>query len=527
MNLFNVKKHNLDSVTQHLTKALGIKMHNSTISKCLREHPDYPSILSLSDCLKDWKIPNKAYRFIKTDYNLTNLSLPFIAHLEEHGGKFVLIHNIDEENITFSDEQKKSTTISNKKFFENWDGIIVHAQKGPQSGEINYFENALKYFFQVLVLPSVLILFSLLFIVAFSTLLPALYPAVLSVTKLIGLLVSIFLLMQTINAENPFIKNLCGLGGKNDCNAILNSRAAKLTDWLSWSEIGFFYFSGTLLLLLINPSSMWLIMVLNLFSLPYTIYSFSYQYKVKKWCVLCCSIQVVLISEFVCAVIFGNWNWNAYTIINSQLYLVIICLLSPIIIWSFLKQYFLSTAQLKPLKRELNQFKFNNELFKNALSNQPIYNIDDDLMPIVLGNELADITITMVTNPNCTPCSVAHKGLTKLLESRSDIKIKLIFFTSDSEDERAKVARHLTTLAFFRSKTIAEEALNDWYKTFMKYENWQIKYPIEYKIEVEQAVNKQREWCDLADIDSTPTFFINGQKLPDPYKLDDVKYLLS
>ncbi|MEZ4900630.1 MAG: hypothetical protein R2822_02145 [Spirosomataceae bacterium] len=31
---------------------------------------------------------------------------------------------------------------------------------------------------------------------------------------------------------------------KTDCNHILTSPAAKITPWLGWSEVGFFYFMG-------------------------------------------------------------------------------------------------------------------------------------------------------------------------------------------------------------------------------------------------------------------------------------------
>jgi hypothetical protein len=38
---------------------------------------------------------------------------------------------------------------------------------------------------------------------------------------------------------------------------------------------------------------------------------------------------------------------------------------------------------------------------------------------------------------------------------------------------------------------------------------------------------KQKEWCDMAEIAFTPTILVNGYKLPEPYRLDDPKYLIN
>lgn len=79
---------------------------------------------------------------------------------------------------------------------------------------------------------------------------------VLLTTKFIGSIISGLLLWQSIDKNNPFIQTLCQAGGKmSDCNNILSSKAAQFTDWLSWSEIGFFYFASSFLALIINPLS--------------------------------------------------------------------------------------------------------------------------------------------------------------------------------------------------------------------------------------------------------------------------------
>jgi len=41
-------------------KLLDVKVNNSTVDETLQNHPDWPSLLSISDALSKWNIPNAA-----------------------------------------------------------------------------------------------------------------------------------------------------------------------------------------------------------------------------------------------------------------------------------------------------------------------------------------------------------------------------------------------------------------------------------------------------------------------------------
>ena len=139
------------------------------------------------------------------------------------------------------------------------------------------------------------------------------------------------------------IQVLCQPGSKRDCNAILSSKAAKVFEGLTWSEVGFFYFAGTWLLLLFGGRSpfVWQILaLLNIVSLPYTVYSIYYQARVaKKWCVLCCTIQALLWLEFF--TIIGSVNKAFLAPGNTEWSVVAISLLLPVLSSSFLNEAYL------------------------------------------------------------------------------------------------------------------------------------------------------------------------------------------
>ncbi|WP_199138431.1 cysteine peptidase family C39 domain-containing protein [Pedobacter sp. ASV12] len=528
MTLFSsASQANAVAVTALFLKKLKVKFTNDGLQQVLEDHPEYPSLLAISDCLTEWHIPNQAYKIAKEDYSVEELEFPFIAHSAMNGGNFMLIHAIKNGKVTYSNEKHKQAIMPEEEFLKKWSGVVLHAEPNEESIEPNYKAQALKENFNNIKVPALLLvaLGAVLLSIDYQTL--QLNIGLVLFIKLVGLVVGVLLLMHSIDANNPLIQNLCSLGDKNNCNAILKSDAAKVTSWLSWSEVGFFYFAGSFLALLVTPASAPIIGWLNLLSLPYTVYSIGYQYKNKNWCVLCCSVQALLWLEFF--VIFFIHPTYALILTPEVVLTTAVSFLLPILAWAFVKPFLARSAQFKPLKEQLKKFKYNSELFEQVLKNQPRYAVPNELMPVVLGNPAAEIVITMVSNPFCGPCAKAHQTIDEWLSYRDDIQLKIIFTTANHDDDaRTKVSRHVSALTTLNDPKLVEKALNDWYaQSPKKYETWAEKFPISFNGEMDIVTEKQKAWCDMAEIAYTPTILINGYKLPEPYRLEDIKYLLT
>ena len=58
------------------------------------------------------------------------------------------------------------------------------------------------------------------------------------------------------------------------------------------------------------------------------------------------------------------------------------------------------------------------------------------------------------------------------------------------------------------------------------YDVFAAKYPMGSKLEEQGSkIDKMKNWCDEAEITGTPTIFINGKRLPDTYRIDELKNL--
>lgn len=130
MKLLKQKAYNLESVLRALLNRLKIKVSPTSSDRCVQEHPEFPGVLSLSDCLSEWNVENQTYRIEKSDYDPKELFFPFLAHLRENGGRFILISSIDEGKVNYGDGQLQNLVMGEDELLKRWDGIARRKNEG-------------------------------------------------------------------------------------------------------------------------------------------------------------------------------------------------------------------------------------------------------------------------------------------------------------------------------------------------------------------------------------------------------------
>ncbi|WP_299285979.1 cysteine peptidase family C39 domain-containing protein [uncultured Mucilaginibacter sp.] len=531
---------NPDEVLFNLLKLYNLSFTSETVSQELNTHPDYPSLLALNDVALNFGLHCAAYQISNED--LFDVPCPFIAYSTNQGSEFTLVTKITKDTVAvdLGNGRKK---ISLTDFKSKFTGTVLVADevnqniKSQSKLSLAKLFNSFRYFIAPLLLVLALISGLFLHFNSFNSI--TLPYVLLLLFKSAGVLVSILLLIQSIDQNNPLIQKLCGGSSKTDCNAILTSKAATVFKELSWSEVGLFYFTGTWLVLMSSHGltiMLQALAILNIVSLPYTFYSIYYQAKVaKQWCKLCCAVQALLWLEFFSLVLFSPslFNIGSFAVLSSVLLStglnLFICLALPIALWLLLKPLLLKAQQSKSLKSQLRKLKYNKEFFDQLLFVQPKYATPDENWSIVLGNVNAENIITMVSNPYCPPCAKTHQILDEWLDKRDDLQVRLVFTANNSEaDIKTPVTRHLMALNAWPEKSMIKRALHDWYgQTQKNYEAWAKVYPVALVESEYYKLDKQSIWCDMAEIKATPTFLINGYRLPELYQLNDIKYLLN
>lgn len=508
---------------------LKVPFNKRTVTNFFNTHSNHPSILSLSDLLDEYNIENAAVRIGKENFN--QIDTPFIAKTQSSEGDFCLIEKIANVNVTYLNEKDETITETLEQFYLQYSGVVLVAETTEQSAEPNYQQNKQTYFWQQFKIAA---LVSLLFALAFTSVIlrnPNTHLLIVLFLKTLGIATSILLLIQSLDTNNPFINKLCSSSSGNGCNHILNSSAAKIFKGkLSWSEIGFFYFFSTFLLLVLIPFSNTIttISICALLAFPYTFYSIIYQYKQKQWCKLCLVVQAVLLLEFIVAMLQFNTSINLTQITIPLVYLLAILLLI-FITWFTIKPLFLNTQKLIKLQKDVTQFKKDENIFTTLLHQQKQVNSIDEQYSFILGNHNANFEITFVSNPYCHPCAEAHKKLKALLQDEEkNIKLNIIFTVSSFENEpKNKVISQLIATYETKGANAAKQAMEEWYNTnFKNTDAWFSKYNNNITDSVKQTMEEHKNWCDENEVSHTPTLFINNYQYLNEYTFTDLKHFI-
>jgi uncharacterized membrane protein len=539
-----VFKTNVDDVVWEYLKHLNVPITKQSVDDILQSNPYYPSLYSISTTFDKLNVENAAYEM--NDEQLDNLQTPFAVYMSglPTGTDFVLVTSITPQTITVSNKKDKYYKLSRTVFLEHWKKIVFTAESNSKSGEKDFVKNKQqeqKRFWNKLLIASTISLVVLFFgLRSFSTSTSGFQLLVLLGLHSVGAVItSLLLLYETGNASN-FVKSVCSISKQTNCDAVLSSRGSKLFG-ISWAEYGLIYFAGGLFWLLIPPLNIDLkLCYLTLATIPvalYIPYSIYYQYKiVKQWCPLCLGVQVILALELVVSCLsfyFGSHVLihlpNGFTI--EAIVWMLIATILPVSVWFQLKSLLLNAKDYHSYKHSYKRLQYHPDLFSTILQQGKMAPEGWQNLGIIIGNPLATNTILKVCNPYCGPCAKAHSDLEEIIQHNTDYKLRIIFTAENIESSWGYLpARHLATLAQIADATLMKTALDDWYLANDKnYEVFAAKYPIEDTILTERGSNslkKMSTWCKTAEISGTPTFFINGYKLPDQYSLKELKDIL-
>ena len=395
-------------------KFLGIKVNNTTVDETMQSHPDWPSLLCVSDSLTKWNIPNGAAKIdpIKID----ELPTPFIAFTHSIQAPIAIIAEVSSDSIKkLQGNYNKPYIISKDEFFKIWDGTYLIAEPNESSGESGYKKIKINSFLRSLIPIAAILLLATVSLWSLSkniflsdienqTTVPGIFIQFL--ITIIGTGVSVLLLWYEIDQNNPLLHKVCTSIKKGNCGAILTGKASKVFSWLSWSEVGFFYYAGAILSFVFAgtylPNTVSLIALFNLMALVYPFYSIYYQWRIaKEWCIFCLTVQGLLVLGAINIFSFGLLSIKLLTIPfllqSSVLYI------TPVLIWFSIKRFILKLQEAKFNRRDYQRLKFNTEVFDTLLKKQKQIITPVDGLGIDIGNPNAGHTLVKVCNPYCGP----------------------------------------------------------------------------------------------------------------------------
>ncbi|GHV57591.1 hypothetical protein FACS1894182_06830 [Bacteroidia bacterium] len=519
------KGHNV--FTSYL-EVLKVKHTSDFSDKYFNEHPHKYNLFGISKMLSDYGVRNGGTKIENKEENLPNIELPFIAHT---GSDFVVVYKIAGDQVHYLWNGKK-ITLSIAQFIQSWSGIILLTETSPQSIEPDYQAHKKQELFG---LAQIVLLFgatglALLFACIQQAIFQNTGLILLLLINFIGIYIGYLLVLKQMKIQSTYADKICSLFSKSDCNNVLESDAARLWGVFGWSEIGLGYFVASVLLILLLPQWISFVAIINLFSLPYTFWSVWYQkFKAKQWCPLCLIVQGLLWCIFLLSLLFGFIQLPVFDGNTLGVFLFIACIYGVCILTlNLLVPKLGNNSSIEQLNQEINSIKAHEDVFTALLKRQPYYEVSLANSQILFGNPEARLFITVLTNPFCNPCAKMHKRIEKFLaDTKNDVGIQYIFSSFDSSLD---FANKYLIAAYLREDWISFlEITGNWFEKgkalkedFFKELNLNPDNP-----EVEAEFQKHENWKAKTQLRATPTILVNGYKLPDNYKIEDLRYFTN
>jgi ABC-type bacteriocin/lantibiotic exporters, contain an N-terminal double-glycine peptidase domain len=502
-------------------RLLKVKHTKSFSGRFFNEHPNKYDLFGLSSMLTDYGIENKGLRLDNKQNKLPLLNAPFIAHA---GNDFVIVTKNTPKKIDYIWRDKK-ISVKVDEFIKTWSGIVLLTESNENSGEPDYLLHRKNEYFkksaQYLLLFLSFLCVGMIYVSQQLFLNPGLSLSLF--INIIGIYVCYLLLLKQMKIEGTYADKICSLLKQGDCNNILESDSAKLFGLIGWSEIGFGYFISNIIFILFFPELIALLAIINISALPFTVWSVLYQKKVKQWCTLCLIVQGLLWGIFVVNLCAGFIALPLFDIINL---IWAGCIYSiPLLCIVLLAPKFSESTQIEDVKQELNSFKANEDFFHTLIKKQPHFHTNKEDSAILFGNPESKSRITILTNPHCTPCAKMHEKINRLLiETNSRFCIQYIF-TSFSEE--LEISSRFLISIYHEYPNQAMQIFNEWFEggknkkeeMFSKYNFNRDKFIQEFML--------HKAWREKYKLITTPVVLVNGYRLPESYKIEDLRFITN
>nr|WP_321522018.1 vitamin K epoxide reductase family protein [uncultured Macellibacteroides sp.] len=516
----------LYNISCRYLKLSAIFVDNKELKVKLYSHEYYPSLVSLTDVLTDMGIQNMA---VKTNINnLKEIEKPVLLHLGGNVSRFIIVTRIADNKIEYYKSNSKKEKKLTDDVLKDWDGVLLYIAKPKIKNQLEEILEKIKQNQFMLIFVALLALF-IPFVIKND--IGILYYLLLAV-KLIGLCFTFFLLRHDLDINSKFERHLCSLSKNISCDAVLNSSASKFLGLFKMSSISLVYFVFGIILLLgalvtgtyLNVIN--LLLFISLFSIPYIIYSLSYQmFVIKKWCLLCLSVIFSLVLENLISAYLlytGQLKLPSYIDVYIAFFVIIILILAWSYLYSKIKQI------IKAEEYEIQYFKLkkNYQIFRLILDNQPLKEIEFSSNDIILGDIKSRINITIAINVTCSPCLQVYTKLKQLLNEHPDRFSLNIRFLSKHENVDKNLVELFLISLYYLDNNLFIQAFDKW-NLEKDYSNLYSSFKMKGDSEkAHSELLRHRKWGNKLKISNTPIIFINGKELPVIYTKEDLEYFL-
>lgn len=479
-----------------------------------QSHPDFPSLFAITDTFDLLSIENVAVKIQKEQ--IIELPDTFLAVCKQD----IVLATKNGDTILIESENEGKKNLSFDDFIQDWDGIVIVIEPNETSKIVNFKTNVnwLYYGLSILALVTVSVFYN-----SFG-----ISQIILLLTSISGLVFSVFIVQEKLGVKNEMVSKFCNINPQVSCNSVISSDKGEINKWVNFSDLPVLFFGINLLSILTNPAASAIIAFLSVLSLPVIVYSIWLQkWQLKKWCMLCLTISVIVILQSAVWLFFMK---EPFVSVTSSLSTYLFSIILIVTSWLGIKPVLTDKMKAEKEVSHLKKFKRNYKVLDFLSKKVPVLDGLDKLNGLQFGNSDTDVELLIVLSPSCGYC---HKAFTESIEllNRYPEKVFLnVLFNINPEnnDNPYKIiAERLLEINYTKPELILE-AISDWHIKKIGLDKWLEKWnasPVSMK--VNHQIELQYNWCYKNEFNYTPVKIVNNRMFPSEYDISELKYFFG
>lgn len=493
-----------------LLRRVGVEVKREEFEVALCSHPDYPSLLALTETLELYGVEYAAVKMKPEDMEVNGF--PFLAHLKEKQGNYVVVTGCRQGKVEYIDDEKGKRREERAEFCNKWEGVAVYAASGRGEEESRLYSRRRMIFLAA-------VAFFVVWYFVWGGAARSLADQGYGMVKMAGLLLSCMLLFHEWGSRAGWMQKVCHFHKKSDCDKVLGSGASHLFG-VSLAEMGMVYFAGGFLYLCLG-NGIQVLLYLSVCAFPYTLFSLWYQFgKVRRICPFCMGVVVCLWGEAVFAAKFLLPLALSMETIGQCA--VLLCCFAGVAGMVYVLKLLIKYKQ-KAHRLEVSYLKIKREEAVNRALQLQMPELDPEYSDndILLHEGKGKRKVIVVVSPFCGPCAGLHEKLEALFRKYvCDFTVILRFIGAPGieKDDINRVALGLIEIYHSQGREAFRKALAAW---FRKRETGRLPAG-EYSSGTVQTLTASVEWCRRMGIHSTPLILTENRILSSYYGVEDL-----
>ena len=181
------------------------------------------------------------------------------------------------------------------------------------------------------------------------------------------------------------------------------------------------------------------------------------------------------------------------------------------------------------MRAQYNKLIYDDNIMHYLLNKEQYIKDINQVTNLFIGNVNAKTSMTLIFSPTCVSCIKDLQILLPILHRKKNLRLDLIFLMDKIRHPDSVMIAKFLLNQYYTNHELFLDALQKYVSGYPVSKNkiLRLKDSSFTSVEYEKILYEHEKWCGRHKLYFTPIIYLNGNRLPSCYKLQDIDYLYS